>query len=74
MKLVSPGLERSAFLLKYNNIKNKWCNFSFKHYYFILFGLFVKKIYIYGFIRALCHGNVENGMSPEKIPLFETSL
>ena len=31
-------------------------------------------IYIYGFIRALCHGNVENGMSPEKIQLFETSL
>ena len=48
MKLVSPGLERSAFLLKYNNIKNKWCNFSFKHYYLILFGLFVKKnIYIW---------------------------
>ena len=33
-----------------------------------------KKIYIYGFKRALCHGNVENGMSPEKILLFETSL
>ena len=33
-----------------------------------------KQKYIYGFIRALYHGNVENGMSPEEIPLFETSL
>ena len=46
----------------------------FKHYYLIIFKLFVKKKYIYGFIRALCHGNGENGMSPEKILLFETSL
>ena len=36
-------------------------------------GIICKK-YLYGFIRALWHGNVENGMSPEKIPLFETSL
>ena len=41
-------------------------------YMFILF--VKKKKNIYGFIRALCHGNVENGMSPVKIPLFETSL
>ena len=46
----------------------------FKQYYLVMFRLFVKKKYIYGFIRALCHGNVENGMSPEKIPLFEISL
>ena len=39
-----------------------------------MFRLFVKKKKIYGFIRALCHENVENGMSREKIPLFETSL
>ena len=45
----------------------------FKHYYLLMFRLFVKKK-IYGFIRALCHGNVENGMSPEKITLFEISL
>ena len=48
-------------------------NFTFKHYYLKMFRLFVRKI-IYGFIRALYHGNVENGMSPEKIPLFETLL
>ena len=30
-----------------------------------------KYIYIllYGFIGAVCHGNVKNGMFPEKIPL-----
>ena len=27
-------------------------------------------VFINGFIKALCHGNVENGMSPEKIPLL----
>ena len=39
--------------------------------------IFVKKEkYLYGFIRAqyAYHGNVENGMSLQKIPLFETSL
>ena len=32
-----------------------------------------KKINMYGFIRVL-YVNVENGMFPEKNPLFETSL
>ena len=36
-------LKRSAFWFKYNNIKNKWCNFTFRHYYLIMFRLFVGK-------------------------------
>ena len=37
-----------TFWFKYNNIKNKWFNFMFKHYYLVVFKLFLEKnIYMF---------------------------
>ena len=40
----------------------------FEHYYLSMFRLFVKKNeYIYGILRAICHGNVEMARPQRKL-------